>query len=252
MLSTVVVDDVTGAPENRGGSEKDHRAREEKAKAEAHEEGEHDGDDGYEEADLDDPPEEGEILLGGEGNKGQSGEHGSCDHSGLSDQIRSIEESGAGRDEENGKKHDSLGYHEEAKTRILHSLAGRGQGPFVGQVGGQHESAEDEEHTVGTLCQNPHHLGVDVRNLEEGKLDQDEGPDGSGEVSIGPANKGGADVHGSGGHDVRVLVALKHDFGGKGSVVTGNIIPVHRERKKSGAVRRENCGRLARRIRLRS
>jgi hypothetical protein len=71
-------------------------------------------------------------------------------------------------------------------------------------------------------------------------------------VSIGPANEGGADVHGSGGHDVRVLVALKHDFGGKGSFVTGNIIPVHRERKKSGAVRRENCGRLARRIRLRS
>lgn len=59
-----MVDDVTSAPENRGGSEKDHRARKEKAKAEAHEEGEHDGNDGYEEADLDNPPEEGEILLG--------------------------------------------------------------------------------------------------------------------------------------------------------------------------------------------
>ena len=105
LLSAVVVDDVTGAPENRGGSQKDHRAREEKAKAEAHEEGEHDGDDSYEEADLDNPPEEGEVLLGGEGNKGQSGEHGSCDHSGLSDQIRSIEELGAGRDEENGKNY---------------------------------------------------------------------------------------------------------------------------------------------------
>ena len=171
MLGAVVVDDVAGAPENRGRSEKNHRAREEKAKAEAHEEGEHDGDDGYEEADLDNPPEEGEVLLGGEGNKGQSGEHGSCDHSGLSDQIRGIEKSGAGGDEEKRKKHDGLGYHEEAETRILHSLAGRGQGPFVGQVGGQHESAEDEEHAVGTLCQKPHYLGVDVRNLEEGKLD---------------------------------------------------------------------------------
>ena len=125
----------------------------------------------------------------------------------------------------------------------MHSLAGRGQGPFVGQVGGQHESAEDEEHTVGTLCQNPHHLGVDVRNLEEGKLDQDEGTDGSGEVSIGPANKGGTDVHGSGGHDVRVLVALKHVCGGKGSVVAENIILVDRERKKSGGVQQKNSPR---------
>ena len=62
------------------------------------------------------------------------------------------------------------------------------------------------------LGEGSHDLILDPRDLKESELDEDEGSDSGGEVSVGPSDEGGADVHGLCGHDVRVLITLKNDI----------------------------------------